>query len=243
MDTNPDKLRAFLAILIIMNDMITVPRLHRYYLTGDNKWFPQIPGIPQIMARDRFKQLKRYLHFGDLNQQQPPANNPTHNHLHRIRPVVTYLQEKFETLYYPMKEIALNESMIPFKGRLKFKQRMPLKPVNNEIKVFVLSESSSGYCYKFEIYLGKDGNEREDVGDLGKTGQVVVRLLRGLQHRGFNAYVDNFCISISLFYFLSECGIYACGTIRTNRKHFPKDFLLPAISHHLFGQHIATFLL
>ena len=228
-DTNPDELRAFLAILIIMNDMITVPRLHRYYLTGDNKWFLQIPGIPQIMARDRFKQLKRYLHFCDPNQQQPPANDPTHDRLHKIRPVVTYLQEKFETLYYPTKEIALDESMIPFKGRLKFKQRMPLKPVKNGIKVFVLSESSSGYCYKFEIYLGKDGDEREDAGDLGKTGQVVVRLLRGLQHRGFNVYVDNFYTSIPLFYFLSERGIYACGTIRTNRKHFPKDLLLPAI--------------
>ena len=74
------------------------------------------------------------------------------------------------------------------------------------IKVFVLSGSLLGYYYKFEIYLGEDGNEREDAGDLGKTGQVVVRLLRGLQHKGFNAYVDNFYTSIPLFYFLSERG-------------------------------------
>ena len=86
--------------------------------------------------------------------------------------------------------------------------------------------------------MDKDGDEREDAGDLGKTGQVVVRLLRGLQHRGFNVYVDNFYTSIPLFYFLSECGIYACGTIRTNRKHFPKDLLLPAISHLNTGEFV-----
>ena len=169
------------------------------------------------MARDRLKQLKHYLHFCYPNQQQPPANDPTQDRLHKIRPVVMYLQEKFETLYYPKEEIVLDESMILFKGRLKFKHsstsRMPLKPVKNGIKVFVLSESSSGYCYKFEIYLGKDGDEQEDAGDLVKTNQVVVRLLRGLQHRGFNVYVDNFYTSIPLFYFLSKCGIYACGTI------------------------------
>ena len=134
-------------------------RLHRYHLTRDNKWFLHIPGILQIMARDRFKQLKCYLHFGDPCQQQQPADYPTDNHHHKIRPVVTYMQEKFEALYYPKKEIAFDESMIPFKDRLRFKQRMPLKPVKNGIKLFVLSEAMSTYSCKFEIYSGKDGQE------------------------------------------------------------------------------------
>ena len=49
--------------------------------------------------------------------------------------------------------------MIPFKGRLKFKQQMPLKAVKVGIKMFVLSESQSGYCHKFQVCLGKDDDE------------------------------------------------------------------------------------
>ena len=85
--------------------MITVSRFCPYYLTGDNRWFLQIPGILQVMARDRFKQLRCYFHFCDPCQQQQSADDLTHNHLHKFRPVVTYFQEKFETLYYPRKKL------------------------------------------------------------------------------------------------------------------------------------------
>ena len=44
-DTYPDEIRAFLAVLIIMNDMIIVPRFERYFISEDSKWYLQIPGI------------------------------------------------------------------------------------------------------------------------------------------------------------------------------------------------------
>ena len=95
--------------------------------------------------------------------------NPAFDRLHKIRPIVSILQEKFETSNYPGKEILIDKSMIPFKGRLKFKQRMPWKPVKVGIKMLVLSKSQSGYCHKFQVYLGKEDNEA-DGGELGKTG-------------------------------------------------------------------------
>ena len=55
------------------------------------------------------------------------------------------------------KNISVDESMIPFKGRLQFKQRMPLKPVKYGIKLFEVCESKTGYCMKFSVYLGKQG--------------------------------------------------------------------------------------
>ena len=119
--------------------------------------------------------------------------------------------------------------MIPFKGRLKFKQRMPLKQVKVGIKMFVVSEAQTGYCHKFQIYLGKKGEDNGNKVDLGKTGLVCVRLLRGLQHRGFKVYFDHFYTSVPLFYYLSSRGISACGTIRTNRKFFPKEMLSKAV--------------
>lgn len=51
--------------------------------------------------------------------------------------------------------------------------------------------------------------------------------LFGLYHQ---VYCDNFFSSISLFQTLYSNKTYACGTIRSNRKYFPKDLLSEANS-------------
>ena len=56
------------------------------------------------------------------------------------------------------------------------------------------------------------------------TWERPVKLLPRLQHRGFNVYVNNCYKSIPLH------TIHACGTIQTNRKHFPKGLPLAAVS-------------
>ena len=124
------------------------------------------------------------MHFCDPDEQPPQPENPDYDRLHKIRPLVSNLQEKFESVYYPCRKISLDESMITFKGWIKFKQRMPLKPVKIGIEMFV-SEAQTGYCHKFQIYLGKEGEDNGNEGDLGKMGLVCVHLLRGLQHRSF----------------------------------------------------------
>ena len=57
--------------------------------------------------KDRLKQLKEYFHFCDPNVPVPVMNDPALDRLHKIRPVVSILQEQFETLYYPHKEISV----------------------------------------------------------------------------------------------------------------------------------------
>ena len=91
-DTYPDEIRAFLTILI-MNDMIIVPQFEHYFTSEDSKWYLQIPGIPTIFTRDRFKQLKRYLHLWDPNVHVPvlAVNDLAFDRLHKIRPVVSML--------------------------------------------------------------------------------------------------------------------------------------------------------
>ena len=140
--------------------------------------------------------------------------------------MISHLQDKFSSLYVSTKKISVDESMIPFKGRLQFKQRMPLKPMKYAIKLFEVCELKTGYCMKFSVYLEKQWGDDDNSGDLGKTGKVVVNLMNGFQHRGYELYIDNFYTSIPLLYFLSLRGIRACGTMRSNRKYFPKAELI-----------------
>ena len=61
-------------------------------------------------------------------------------------------------------QCSVNEAMIPFKGRLAFKQYMKDKPTKWGIKVFVLADATNGYIKAFQVYTGKNVERRNDVG-------------------------------------------------------------------------------
>ena len=115
----------------------------------------------------------------------PDHRDPEHDKLYKIRPIVSHLQNKFGAVYKCEKNISIDESMIPFKGRLKFKQRMPMKPVKYGIKLNEVCESRTGYCSQFSVYLRKQGGNDDNEGDLGKTGKVVADLTKAFQHKGY----------------------------------------------------------
>ena len=80
----------------------------------------------------------------------------------------------------------------------------------------------TGYCSQFTVYLRKQGGNDDNEGDLGKTGKVVADLTKAFQHKGYKLFIDNFYTLVALLFYLSMNGIRACGTARSNRKHFPK---------------------
>jgi len=212
-----EELKAYLGIVLIMNGLLTTPRTERYFISDDRKWIFHT-NINKVFKRDRFTEIERFLHLCD-----PNLIDGNHDRLRMIRPVLNHLQDRFKSLYVLSRDISVDESMIPFKGNLSWTQRMPQKPVKVGIKVFVVAESSTGYCWNFEIYTGKK-SDHIDFG-LGKTDMVVVDLLKDLTHRGHNLYVDNYYTSVPLFVYLQKQGILCCGTMRSNRKHFPHGLL------------------
>ena len=93
---------------------------------------------------------------------------------------------------------AIDEAMIPFKGRLKFKQYMKDKPTKWGIKVFVLADSQTGYVKRLQVYTGKGLDSC--VSDVGLCTRVVLDLLEGFDHTGLQLYTDNFYTSPLLYY-------------------------------------------
>ncbi|KAL4104361.1 hypothetical protein QTP88_019662 [Uroleucon formosanum] len=94
--------------------------------------------------------------------------------------------------------IAIDESMIKFKGRNSSKQYMPKKPIKRGYKVWALADKH-GYLWNFDVYTGKSGDTTEK-----NLGARVVK----------NFY--------PLITYLKLNGIYACGTVNMTRKHLPK---------------------
>ena len=90
--------------------------------------------------------------------------------------------------YKLSRDIAIDETMVPHKGRLSFKQYIKNKPTQWGIKLWVLSESLTGYVYKFQVYLGKEGGNAEK----NLARRVVRDLTAPIEGNNHHLYMDNF---------------------------------------------------
>ena len=123
-DVTIEEMKAFIGITILMG-IIQLPRFDMYWQTSN----PLITtsGVSSIMSRIRFQQIFRYLHLAD-NAHQIPADQPGHDKLYKVRNLLDILSRQFQSNYTPTEYITIDEAMIPFKGRLGFKQYMKDKP-------------------------------------------------------------------------------------------------------------------
>ena len=80
------------------------------------------PISPRTMSRNRFESIWQAWHFSDSSQQTQDSGR-----LFKIWPVYKYFAQKFRSVYSPKQEVSLDESMIPWRGRLKFRTYNPGK--------------------------------------------------------------------------------------------------------------------
>lgn len=171
--------------------------------------------ISSFMSLNRFSWILGNLHLND-NNLQPTRNDPHFDKLYKIRPFIEMIREAYKVNYSHTEKIAIDESMIKFKGRSTLKQYMPKKPTKRGYKVWTKC-ASTGYCLDFEIYTGKIGNKTET--NLG--GNVVKRFCEGLEDKNHRVYFDNYFNSYELQVDLRLKNVYACGTVNFTRKHLP----------------------
>lgn len=208
------ELKAYLGFHILMS-INRLPSIDDYWSMNANLRYAP---VADWISRDRFRDLQKYLHFVD-NDTLVPRGQRGHDRLGKVRPVLDYVTAKCREVYMPQREVAVDEAMIKFQGRSSLKQYMPLKPIKRGIKVWVLGDSHNGYFVDFTVYTGKQGNEA--VKGLGS--QVVLSLTAQLQGKHHVVYFDNFFTSVELLEELLQWGVYACGTVRSNRKQFPTE--------------------
>ena len=212
-ETSVAEVKAYLGFSILMG-LNRLPDFYDYWSTSEI--FHYYPVASRI-SRKRFLEIKRFLHFS-RNADIVPRGQPGYDRLAKVRPIIDAVRQSFIANYNPHKENAIDEAMIPFKGRSSLKQYLPKKPVKRGFKVWVRADSVNGYVCDFQVYTGKDGENAEK--DLGP--KVVKKLSEQLAGGNYHIYFDNFFSSVKLFEDLLEDGIYACGTFRSNRVGIPK---------------------
>ncbi|GFY54378.1 uncharacterized protein TNIN_203711 [Trichonephila inaurata madagascariensis] len=110
-----------------------------------------------------------------------------------------------------------------FKGRLGWKQFIPLKRARFGVKCFMLCESISGYVWSIIIYTGKDTILKPEYSKLCFSSQIVLTMMEPLLHKGYCLTIDNYYSSPELADKLYSCRTDVYGTLNLKRKEVPKE--------------------
>lgn len=207
-DTNKEEMWTFLGIIIWMG-LNPKPRLKDYW----SKNFIHKCCIYQQtgMPRSRFEALLANLHFSN-NELCPEGDR-----LFKLSALLDLCNKNFQAAYTPGEYVCIDETMIPFRGRLSFLQYIPGKRHKYGVKMFKLC-GQGGYTFNAKIYAGKQLRPTNQP----VASQVVMELMQPILQTGRTLVTDNFYTSVSLAHQLNDKNIHLIGTMRKNRKYNPK---------------------
>lgn len=213
-----DEMEAFIGMIILMG-IVKLPRFEMYW--SQDKLIHQ-ESIANIMSQTRFLQIWRYFHLAD-NAVAIPRGTDGFDKIYRVRNFLNIILINIRDEYRLGMNIAIDETMVPHKGKLAFKQYIKNKPTKWGIKLWVLSEATTGYVYRFQVYLGKEHGQQPEKHLARRVVRDLTVTETGKNH---HLYMDNFYTDPHFFLELFDKKILACGTVRQNRKQFPKDLII-----------------
>lgn len=221
-DTSKEELEEFLGLILWMG-LARFPSLSDYW----SKSVLYQNEVKNKMPRNRFELLLRTLHF--CNNENPNVEKT--DRLRKISPLLEKLKERYMYAMVPGVSVCVDETLVPFRGRLLFRQYIRNKRHKFGIKLYKLC-LAGGYTYNITIYCGKDKVE----GDMSASTKVVVDLMHNLLDSGRTLYTDNYYTSVSLAHKLLDRKTHLVGTLRANRRLNCKEVVHKQLSK---GQTIA----
>lgn len=210
-DVTVPELKIFFA-LMIHTGTYKLNRLNDYWKTHWLFTEGQRTVFARYMSRDRFLCILRCLNFEDKNV------NFANERIAKIQFFVDYFNSKMEYVFYPQRELSLDESMVLWRGRLIFRQYLKGKKHKYGIKLYTLSDPH-GLILRFMIYCGV----LDDLGGKGHAANVVLKLMERKLGVGHSLFMDNYYNSFMLASKLLSKDTYCTGTLRIDRKHSPVD--------------------
>ena len=139
----------------------------------------RIHAIADAMSRNRFDEILSTMHFSDNNLQKRPSEN-VYDRLFKTRPVVEHLKKVLKSTVLLETYHAIDEMMIPFKGRHGLKMYMPKKPTKWRNKLWCRA-GISGNVYDFEVAAVEHQTVVSVDSQFGSYESVVARLTPDLQ--------------------------------------------------------------
>lgn len=199
--TDSHELLAFIGAHIYMG-IDSLPRRRMYWQAETRH-----ATIANLLSRDRFESLTRYLRVSP-----PEAGAAPRSPFSFVRAFIDSLNHSFPRHWNPGRHLALDESMVSFRGRSDIKQFVPGKPHPHGYKIWVLANEN--YMLQLQLYQGKAA-AGPSIHDM------VLELTQLYRNTNHVLYVDTLFTSPTLLASLFNVGIRLCGSVKRNRIGMP----------------------
>ena len=170
--------------VLFLSGYLTLPQQQLYW---DRRNDANTPIVHQEIIKNRFFQIKKYLHCAD-NQTLDLSDK-----LANVRPIYDLMNTSIEQFSIWQKDFSIDEQMIPYFGMYLEKQTMRSKSTWFGYKNFVLA-STDGYPYHFIPFSGAKGLAGTPGKDL--TSRLVIDFLTEFNGVKTNFAFDNWYIYI-----------------------------------------------
>ncbi|GFX89858.1 piggyBac transposable element-derived protein 4 [Trichonephila clavipes] len=217
-ETNVEELRLFFAVWLLQG-VIKKPEQEYYW---SKRQTLSSPIFAKVIGRNRFLLLMKFLHF--TNNEEFAKDRHPWPKLNKIYEIMEHLQRKFRKVYIPGKNLSLDESLMKFKGRLKWKMYIATKRARFGLKFFVLCEAESGYISDFLIYTGEGTVHNPKCSQYPVSTKIVLHLMNRFLGKGYCVAIDNFYMSPQLADILVTEKTDTYGTVNKTRKDLPINF-------------------
>lgn len=178
-----------------------------------------------IMSKERCAFLLTCLRFDNPDTRDArKAENPAAP----VSEIFDIFIENCQNCYSIGKSACIDEMLVGFRGRCKFKMYIPNKPVKYGIKIMCCTDARTNYLLNAYIYTGRnsDGNGLTDGEKrFSKPTQAVLRLTTPLIGSNRSVTFDNWFTSIELVQVMKQRGLTCIGTLKKNKKEVPAIFL------------------
>lgn len=203
------EIKCFIGVLLL-SGIVPLPRRMFWERSKDS----HNELVSEAISRNKFEFILSNIHLDDNNKLDKSDK------FAKVRPLFTYLNQKFLENAYPLEEHSIDEAMVPYTGRHGCKQYIHGKPIRYGFKLWV-GTTKRGYVNWFEPYQGASTNISQTYKDLGVGTAVVLEYADVLRSRWndlkFHLFFDNFFSSVSLLENLNEKDMLGTGTMRENR--------------------------
>ena len=202
-------LDVFLGIMLLTG-YHSLPRERMYWCRDEDI---QITYVSSKMSRNRFSEIKKFLHVAD-NDKITAGDK-----IYKVRPLMDIVNRKLQQFGIFSRFLSIDEEMVPYFGHHSCKMFIRGKPIRFGFKLWVLA-SDNGYPFNVMVYTGKSHEPSEDSSteNKGLGFKVVTSLLSCLEDpSSHEVFFDNFFTSYDLLVYLQDINVKASGTARENR--------------------------
>ena len=187
-ETNDEEIKRLIALLIYFGLVKVGGQCSNYW---SKKTLYHGLWARGITSRKRYKALMAFLYVVDPDEEVP-GDEPR-----KVNSFIESFKERCRNLYQPTQNVAIDERMVRSRHRSRIRQYIKDKPTKWGIKLWVLADSTNGYTYDFNVYIGKAQVQETSAKRIGYD--VVMKFMDPLFDQGYHLNVDNFYSSLTLF--------------------------------------------